>query len=210
MLELNDVAIYRAGTLLTRVSVVLGAGQGALVQGPNGCGKTTLLRTVCGWRPTFRGRMAWRGQPLPSATAALREGLAYLGHRDGLHDDLTPSENLCWLMRLGNEACTAASADEALDRMGLGPLAAKPVRMLSQGQRRRTALARFLLTRKPLWVLDEPLASLDKAAQGDIVSAVRRHLQAGGLALLSCHSDSWSHDPSIRRISLTANLPSPA
>lgn len=205
MLQLDEVSLFRNDRVVARgLSLCLQAGQAALVQGPNGSGKTTLLRTVCGWRPAYAGTILWRGAPLRSARAALREELAYLGHQDGLHTDLSARENLRWLTALGGDATTETDLDEALDRMGMQHAAGKPVRALSRGQRRRVALARFLLTRKPLWVLDEPLAALDAEGQRHMQTCVARHLHAGGMALLSCHTTSWPDDLSWHRLSLSA------
>lgn len=205
MLQLDEVTLFRNDrTVAHGLSLCVKAGQAALVQGPNGSGKTTLLRTVCGWRPAYAGTILWRGAPLRSALQALREDLAYLGHQDGLHDDLSARENLRWLAALGGEAKTDLDLDEALEGMGVLHAAAQPTRALSRGQRRRVALARFLLTRKPLWVLDEPLAALDAEAQHRIQTCVARHLQAGGVALLSCHTASWPDHPSWHRLSLSA------
>lgn len=203
MLQLDEVSLFRNGRMVAQgLSLCVHAGQAALIQGPNGSGKTTLLRTVCGWRPSHAGTILWRGTPLRSALAALREDLAYLGHQDGLHDDLSARENLRWLMALGGEAPREPELDESLDRMGMLHAAWQPVRTLSRGQRRRVALARFLLTRKPLWVLDEPLAALDAEGQQRMQACVARHLQAGGVALLSCHTASWPDHPSWHRLSL--------
>ncbi|MBA4109239.1 MAG: heme ABC exporter ATP-binding protein CcmA [Leptothrix sp. (in: Bacteria)] len=205
MLQLCDVALYRAGdAVLHGLNLTLAPGQGALVRGPNGSGKTTLLRTVCGWRRCFDGSITWRGQPLRAAIETLRKELAYLGHQDGLHEDLSPRENLSWLAGMGGEAPRSDQIDHALAEMGMLDLAAKPARLLSRGQRRRTALARFLFTRKPLWVLDEPLAALDAPGQQQIRACVIRHLHAGGLALLSCHTNSWPHHSSLQNLLLPA------
>ena len=210
-LQLDQVSIFRAGAMLVScVSATLCPGNALLVQGGNGSGKTSLLRTVCGWRPNFEGRIAWRGLAMPEGTEALRDSLAYLGHREGLHEDLTPMENLRWIMALGGEPCCDEQVGHALSMIGLPQARRRPVRVLSQGQRRRVALARLLLTRKPLWVLDEPLAFLDTAAQQIIRGCVSRHLQAGGMALLSCHTDTWPPESSFLRLSLTPSAVLPA
>lgn len=205
MLELRDVMLCRQGRpVLTGLDLSVSPGEGVLVRGANGSGKTTLLRAVCGWRPAHRGAILWRGRPMPAALARLRGELAYLGHEDGLHDELSARENLAWLAGMAGEAASATDIDAALAGMGVLESAGKPARLLSRGQRRRTALARFLLTRKPLWVLDEPLAALDAAAQQAWRHCVMRHLQSGGLVLMSCHTDSWPHHPALQSLSLPA------
>lgn len=203
MLSLRDVALSQGGhPLVQGLNLELAPGQAALVVGPNGSGKTTLLRAVCGWRPVASGHIAWRGQPLPRGRAPLRAELVWLGHRDALHDDLSPRENLQWGLRLAGEARPDEAVVQALDLVGLAAERDRPVRMLSQGQRRRAALARFVLTRKRLWVLDEPLAALDADAQSGFRACLMQHLSGGGMALLTCHTQSWQSHPSIQRLPL--------
>lgn len=204
-LRMSDVTLLRGGqALVGDLSLTVSPGEAVVLQGPNGSGKTTLMRTVCGWRSSYEGSITWRGKPLRSDRDALRREMAYLGHEDGLHEDLTARENVGWLMSMGGEAATPTHVDRALDEMGLIDVASTPARQLSRGQRRRAALARFLLTRKPLWVLDEPLSALDVQAQERLRMHLMQHLQAGGMALLSCHTDSWPHHSSVRHLSLPA------
>lgn len=203
MLQGHDLTLVRGGCCLARgLNFELRAGQALWVQGPNGSGKTTLLRTLCGLRPVQRGQVSWRGQALPGAGDSLREEVAFVGHRDGLHDDLSAHENLQVALSLGGEPAAPKAVDAALDAAGLAAVRRLPARHLSQGQRRRAALARLRLTRKRLWVLDEPLAALDAAARDELSSALLRHLAGGGLAVFTCHSDSWSHIDSIQRLCL--------
>lgn len=208
MLTLRDVGLEQAGRRLVHgLSLELSAGQAALVEGPNGSGKTTLLRAVCGWRPVSEGCIEWRGRALPRACALLRTEMAWLGHRDALHEDLSPRENLHWSMTLAGEGLPRDALNHALDVVGLDDERERPVRFLSQGQRRRAALARFVLTRKRLWILDEPLAALDTAAQSGFRACLMQHLLSGGIALLTCHTHSWPRHPSIQRLSLPVASP---
>jgi len=205
MLQLREVALLRDGhAVLCDLTMSLAPGQAVLIKGENGSGKTTLLRTICGWRPSHGGSITWRGIPLDAARENLRSELAYLGHQDGLHDDLSVRENISWLCAMAGETPGHSDLERALLEMDLRGVADKPARALSRGQRRRTALTRFLLIRKPLWILDEPLAALDAQGQQRFRSCVMRHLHAGGLALLSCHTDSWPHHSSLRSLYLPA------
>jgi heme exporter protein A len=203
MLQLSEVTLFRESRAIVEgLSLNMAPGQAVLVQGANGSGKTTLLRTVCGWRRSYSGTITWRGKPLQLGRDALRDELAYLGHQDGLHDDLSLHENVSWLSGMGGEAPTLGEIDHALAGMGLRDVAARPARLLSRGQRRRAAFARFLLTRKPFWVLDEPLAALDPHGQACVRACVMRHVLAGGLALLSCHTNSWPHHSTLQHLPL--------
>ncbi|MCW7537906.1 cytochrome c biogenesis heme-transporting ATPase CcmA [Aquabacterium sp. A7-Y] len=203
MLSVDGLTLVRGDRCLSPpLSFELRGGAALLVEGGNGSGKTTLLRTLCGLRPAVAGRVLWRGRALPSASESLREELAFLGHRDALHEDLGPADNLRCALALGGETQAPRAIDAALEAAGLQEQRAVPVRCLSQGQRRRAALARFGLTRKRLWILDEPLAALDAAARAGFKALLERHLFAGGLAVLSCHTDAWLHTDSMQRLSL--------
>lgn len=192
-LAAQGLALGRGGRWLVRdVAFELAPGTALLVQGSNGCGKSTLLRTLCGLRRPQAGTIHWRGRPLPEATGELQSSLAYLGHTDATAGDLDAAENVRSLLALAGETCTGEALDAALHALGLSPHRNVRARALSQGLRRRTALARFWLTRRPLWVLDEPLAGLDAGATQAVVERVRSHLHAGGRAVLSCHTDTWT------------------
>jgi heme exporter protein A len=192
-LQAEGLALARGGRWLVRdIAFDVAPGTALLVQGSNGCGKSTLLRTLCGLRRPQAGSLRWRGRPLPGALDALREDLAYLGHADAGADDMRPDENVRALLALAGESCTQAEVDAALHAVGLEAHRHARARALSQGLRRRAALARFWLTRKRLWILDEPLAGLDRAAADAVVSRVGAHLREGGCAVISCHTDSWT------------------
>ncbi len=160
----------------------LGAGEILQLTGPNGTGKSTLMRTLAGFSQPDAGTIAWHGLPEDSEAALL---LHYHGHREGLREALTPSENLAFAAGIlgGDTAGTAA----ALDRLGVGPLAGLPVQVLSAGQRRRVALARLLVAPRPVWLLDEPLAALDLAGQALVGALLRAHAAAGGMAIVATH-----------------------
>ncbi len=188
-LELKDVACARGGRLLfEQLSLRVSAGQWLQVAGENGAGKSSMLRWVAGLLPPARGELLWRGAPMAPQRERLGLERLYLGHEPALKDDLSALENLQAACALAGEPVTPDLALDALEQAGLGGSTHRPVRQLSQGQRRRCALARLPLARlRPLWVLDEAFNALDTAACDWLAGQVHRHLQAGGLAVLTSH-----------------------
>ncbi|MCP4637220.1 MAG: cytochrome c biogenesis heme-transporting ATPase CcmA [Methyloversatilis sp.] len=165
----------------------LAVGEGELLQvaGANGTGKTSLLRILCGLSEAESGELRWRGEPANRAKDAWRAGLLYLGHRNAVKDDFTPLENLRASAAIAGEALGEDTALRALVDIGLGARLDVPARNLSQGQRRRVALARLLCgTRARLWVLDEPFTALDVRAVVQFAGA-RRAPRPGRGALTS-------------------------
>jgi heme exporter protein A len=175
MLTVTDLSIARGGIpVLEGLNLTLGAGQAMVLRGPNGIGKTTLLRTVAGLQPPLSGRVE-----------VTPESLVYAGHADGIKPTLAVTENLnFWAQAFGNHDISAA-----MDAFALGPLAARPAGALSAGQKRRLGLARLLVTGRAIWVLDEPTVSLDVDAVAMFAAAVRAHLAQGGAALIATHID---------------------
>ena len=161
--------------VLEGVSFVLPRGRALALRGPNGAGKTTLLRTLAGLTPPVAGTM-----PDP-------EHAAYAAHADGLKAQLTIGENLAfWAAIFGTGRAEMEKAAQAFD---LGPLHGRLAAELSAGQKRRAGLARLLVTGRPLWLLDEPTVSLDRAAVDRFARVTRAHLDAGGSAILATHID---------------------
>lgn len=155
------------------------------VRGSNGSGKTTLLRALAGLTRPAGGQILWRGQP-PGED--FRRERLFLGHAPAVKDELTVLENLQFAARLSNLESVAYVP--ALERLGMARLAALPARFLSQGQRRRTALARLALSSAvPLWLLDEPFAALDADGIERLCAICDAHLVAGGLLVLTSHQD---------------------
>lgn len=191
LLELCDVTCERGGrALFSQLQCRLAAGQLLRVRGVNGAGKTSLLRLVCGLLPAAEGQVLWRGERITDLGGQFGRELVYLGHAAALKDDLTATENLQTACLLGGMAVTQAQARDALAGAGLPTRWRVPARQLSQGQRRRVALARLLLCRQvPLWVLDEPFNALDATATDWLCSVISRHLDAGGLVVLTSHQD---------------------
>ena len=208
MLSASDLVLVRGNTCIAAdVGFDLPAGRALFVSGDNGCGKSTLLRVLCGLQPPYAGTVRWRGQPMPAAAHALRHSLLHVGHDDALHLDLTARENLQLLAQLGGEPHTPQAVLHALDLAGLVQQADLPARSLSRGQRRRVALARLALSRKPLWLLDEPLAALDAPAAGVIQGWLHAHLLRGGAAVVTCHSDPWLPTESTQLLRLKRPAP---
>jgi heme exporter protein A len=187
-LELRDLACVRGRRSLFRgLNATLGPGQLLRVSGANGAGKTSLLRMLCGLLAPAQGQVLWQGQNVQQAREPFNRQLIYLGHAAALKDDLTPLENLQVAARLGGTAPDDAAVRQALADAGLRGRELVPTRILSQGQRRRAALARLPLGQALLWVLDEPFNALDTVATTWLLGLIEAHLRRGGLVALTSH-----------------------
>lgn len=169
------------------VDLALQDGGACVVTGPNGSGKSTLLRVLAGLLPTAGGkaRLEGGGEAFPTIAAACH----YLGHQNAMKPALTVTENLgFWRDFLADaEAGQGISIDEALEAVALGGIGHLPFGYLSTGQRRRTAIARLLVCRRPIWLLDEPTAGLDKASEERFAGLMRKHLGEGGIIVAATH-----------------------
>jgi len=186
VLEAAELECERSGrTLFRGLSFNLGPRELVRIAGPNGSGKTSLLRILCGLLAPTQGAVRWRGTPIRRLAEEYSRELVYIGHAAALKDDLTPFENLEIACRLAGLEARREALAAALSAFGVPDL---PVRKLSQGQRRRAALARLLVSeRVPLWLLDEPFAALDAAAASYTEEVIGRHLQAGGSVVYTTH-----------------------
>ncbi len=189
MLRAADLDCARGGRVLFR-GLSLAVEPGALVRiaGGNGRGKTSLLRILCGLLTPEAGAVTWEGQPIRALREEYSRRLVYLGHAPAVKDELTAEENLAIAGTLGGRRFSGDSVREALGRFGVPE--SRPVGRLSQGQRRRAALARLALCADaPLWLLDEPLAALDERAAALVESLVSAHAARGGMVVFTTHQD---------------------
>lgn len=188
-LQLCALGCERGGRILFS-GLAIHAGPGVLLRvlGANGSGKTSLLRMVCGLLPPAQGQVLWNGTPIRQLAEEFGRQMVYLGHAAAIKDDLTGIENLVMACQLGGLVVTPAQAAAALQHSGVGRLAQLPTRLLSQGQRRRVALARLVLcSATPLWVLDEPFNALDRLATDWLCTLITAHLGRGGMVVLTSH-----------------------
>jgi len=174
-LTVSDLIVARGGiAVLEGVSFTLKSGRGLVIRGPNGIGKTTMLRTIAGLQPPMAGKVD-----------APEESFAYAAHSDGLKSMLSVEENLrFWASVFGQ-----SDIDGAVQAFDLEDLLPRLAGTLSAGQKRRLGLARLLVTGRPIWILDEPTVSLDTQSVARFADAVRAHLAAGGSALIATHID---------------------
>jgi heme exporter protein A len=188
MLEARSLAARRGfATLFQGLEFSLGAGEALVVSGPNGSGKTTLLRMLAGLAAPAEGEIRWDGAPVQPFDARLRDAVAFNGHLPALKDELTAFENLAAWATLENERADSDAIDRALDGVALGRRGRIAARALSQGQRRRIGLARLALSRRRLWVLDEPLTALDSDGVKLLETLLATQLDGGGLVVAASH-----------------------
>ncbi len=190
MLEAIDLECIRGDRRLFRdLSFELKPGELLHLKGHNGSGKTTLMRMVCGLIAPVAGEVRWQGTNIRHCREDFAAALVYVGHKPAIKADLTGVENLHINCRLAGQAVSEAEAWETLERIGLRGHEDLPARVLSQGQKKRVALARLLLSRSPLWILDEPFTALDKAAVALLQGVIREHLDRGGMVMLTTHQE---------------------
>lgn len=187
-LEWRELALWRGDRCLqSGLAGQIEGGQALAVRGPNGCGKTTLLRTLCGLSQPETGEVRWQGAPVHRNRPDLHANLAYAGHSNGLKGDLSTRENLRFAALLKGRH---TNQNELLHWLGLTDCADLPTRNLSAGQKRRAALARVLGSGAQLWVLDEPFTNLDAAGVEWLGKRFNHHLSLGGLLMIAAHQAS--------------------
>ncbi len=181
----DRLGVSRGGRLLIDgLSFELEAGQAALITGPNGSGKTSLLRVLAGLAPPAAGSVTWAATEVRRLAPESRAEIAYRGHLNGLKKDLTVRENLEFHRSLN---CSEAPIEELAGTLGLAAVAGQRLRYLSAGQRRRAGLATLKLGAARLWLLDEPLTNLDIAGRRLVAQWIDEHLDTGGMAAIASH-----------------------
>jgi len=204
MLEARDLAATRGDTtLFSGLGFSLAPGALLRVTGANGTGKTSLLRALCGLLMPSAGEVRWKGEDIRALREEYWGHLLYIGHANALKDELTAEENLAVACALSGTTVLHSRIRAALEGFGLGERRRLPVRALSQGQRRRAALARLALSETlPVWILDEPFAALDAAAVRQVQSLIGAHLARGGMVVLTTHQEARIKAPTVTDINL--------
>ena len=188
MLEADNLECVRGERrLFAGLGFKLEAGELLYLQGRNGAGKTSLLRMIIGLLPPEAGEIRWQGQSIRRNSDDFRADLCYLGHLNAIKEELTPLENLLAAARLADEELAEDDAIDALEQVGLAGREDLACKYLSQGQKRRVALARLVHEKRPLWILDEPFVALDTLAVDWLTGIISAHLQRGGLAVMTTH-----------------------
>ena len=205
MLMAQNLACLRGDRLLFKnVGFELKAGGLLYVLGENGSGKSSLLRLLCGLLMPEDGAVFWDGKKIKQDAENYLSNLFYIGHLNGLKDDLTALENLQISARLAGNDVSEKKTLAALAAIGLERCANLPARVLSQGQKRRVALARLWLTESKLWILDEPFAALDTASVEVLATRLGQHLSNGGMTIITTHQDVTINAQSTQTLRLSS------
>ena len=186
-LEVRELGCFRGENLLFQnLSFTVRAGDVVQIEGGNGRGKTTLLRIIGGLGVADEGQVLWNSVPMPRARADFYSQLSWVGHRDGIKDELTAIENLVAAQAL-SESAREIDYSKVLKSLGLVDRDTIPCRSLSAGQRRRVALARLAVSDAKVWILDEPLTALDVAGREQLQRMMIEHAQSGGMVVYTTH-----------------------
>ncbi len=204
MLDVSNLSCCRGDhRLFSGLSFSLYPGQIMQIQGKNGSGKTSLLRTLCGFIIPDEGKISWDGADVRELGEDYFSKMIYLGHLNAIKDELSALENLRISAGLSGVELNEADAISALRRMGLKGRERLPTKVLSQGQRRRVALARLLVNDALLWILDEPLTALDVGAVALIQELIAEHLTRQGMVIFTTHQPLIVDGMEMRSLSLS-------
>lgn len=198
----NLVGVRGERLLFEKLNFKCSNGTVLYLQGANGTGKTTLLRTLCGLSKPYAGSINWCGENINSLAEEYYKHVLYIGHLPGIKEDLTALENLQFSMALSGTPFHLLQATEVLKMLGLARGLNLPTRMLSQGQKRRVALARLWLQDSPLWVLDEPFTALDVAATELLKQKIETFANAGGMVIMTTHQEVIIDAPNFMQLRL--------
>lgn len=210
MLEASNLECLRGERrLFTGVDFRLDSGEMLSLQGKNGSGKTSLLRMLCGLTPPASGEVRWRDQAITTLGDEFHRELCYLGHHNAIKEELSPLENILSSASLAQETLDEDAALAALACVGLRGREDLACRYLSQGQKRRVALARLVHEQRALWILDEPYVALDAVAVELVAELVGGHLQRGGLAVITTHQPVAVSAGHVRELWLDADDTAP-
>lgn len=202
-LTINGLHLERGDRLLFKnLSFTLNSREALFLEGRNGSGKTSLLRTLCGLLLPNDGDILWNGEPIRELAEDYTRHLLYLGHKPGIKEELSGVENLRITSTLDGNPISEEIAWDALKRIGLKGFEDLPTKTLSQGQKRRVALARLLVSQASLWILDEPFVALDVVAVAELQEVMQQHLDKGGMLILTTHQEVDFTSGEIRHLKL--------
>jgi heme exporter protein A len=185
----NLVGVRGERLLFDKLYFKLSSGSVLYLQGANGSGKTTLLRIICGLSKPYEGAVNWCGENINSLAEDYHKHVLYIGHLPGIKEDLTALENLRFSLALSGVEVSEDKAAEVLKELGLANGLNLPTRMLSQGQKRRVALARLWLQDLPIWILDEPFTALDANATNMLKQKIEAFANEGGIVVMTTHQE---------------------
>jgi heme exporter protein A len=204
MLEVKKLTCVRGTRRLFKdLSFSTAGGELIELRGPNGSGKTSLLRILCGLATPAVGEVCWQGHNIRSLGEEYHAVVVYLGHQNAIKDELSAIENLRISSACAGKALSQAQAQETLKRVGLAQQQNLPARVLSAGQRRRLAMTRLLTANAKLWILDEVLTSLDDTAVNLSRQFIGEHLKNDGMAIVATHQDLNLDAPRTQRLKLS-------
>jgi heme exporter protein A len=200
----NLVGVRGDRLLFEKINFKCSNGSVLYLQGANGTGKTTLLRTLCGISKPYAGTINWCGENINSLAEEYYKHVLYIGHLPGIKEDLTALENLRFSLALSGTEVSEQEVAESLKMLGLAKGLNLPTRMLSQGQKRRVVLARLWLQELPLWILDEPFTALDASATELLKQKIEMFANDGGMVVMTTHQEVAINVPKFEQLRLDA------